>query len=1494
MRVKKVVGKVFKVLGISVLLVLALVVLIVALIYTPIGSEMVRRYVVENITTDSLRIEMERLNIDFPATVSVEGLRLEMIPPMSIRADYAEASLALKPLLDSRLRLNDARVEGCRFYMTLMPAIDSLGVTMEHAQIDTACIDLNISVIDINTVVASGAHINYIAPDEASLAAWVEEPEEESAAEPWTVRVNTLRITGGDALYTTRGLEPCPGLDVAYIQVDSIDVAVDNFYNRAEVVTVPLRISGHERCGVDLAVTGTLRVDSTATRLDSMSLVTPPGTALNFNALIGMGDLLTEPETPLAVNATGVVAPTDLSLMLPDMAEMFDALPADKFVETKVDVDGTAGALNINDLQMIVDGVADLAAHGSLNDTFTADIPAMQLAIDCRLTDVNSLRRTFGLTGFTIPPTTLSGDISLNTNEMEASLRAATGRGILDVDASMGMRADDYCVALSAHDFPINRFMPDMGIGAVSAEMDAEGRGFDITSQSTFLDAAIDISSVEYEDYTFKNLGLTALIEEGSAFVTATADDPMLKLGLAASGNLAGDTYEWQGVLADLYLDAYGTGLTDTDMIVSGSIAGGATIAPEGSRYDVRIDRFAYTDSVGTIYLNDVAANLATTDSTTIAGLTNRDMAASLSSAVPLQEFLTRLDSATIVMGRQFDSHIIDVAALQQALPPFNFNLKAGGSNILSDILSQYEMGFNTLDINASNARSLAADMTLLGFNTPTMVIDTITADMSQYGQRMAFTTKIDNRPGTFDEWAHVRMDGFFANNSLRMTLNQRNIDGREGYNTGLGATLGDSTLTLFFDPTDPTIAYRPWKINDDNYISWSFARRSIDANLHMSGGDSSVELITAEVDSIGKTDELIARINDINIADWVNFNPFAPPVTGKLNMNMRLSGLPDNIHGSGTVSLDGLTYDRRRVGDIAADLDVSTDRSGRIRASADVAVDGARSITLAGALNDSTAGSPLALDFSMIHFPLSTVNPFLPRGMASLRGTLNGSMDIGGTADAPTLDGWLQFDSAAVYVDMLATSYPISAVRIPVEGNIITLNDFAISGVNGQAMALNGTADIRSLADPQIDLALTTSNFQICDSKRAARGADIYGKGFIDVDATVSGNMRLMRLNADISVLPGTNISYVMTDAGTAIQSYSTEGLVRFVNFADTTTTAVGEAVPATAMLMQASLNIADGTTITIDLSSNGQDRVRILPEGRLNMSMLPMSDPRITGRLNINSGFARYTPPFMTEKLFNFSNGSYIAFTGDMFNPTLNIQAVDPIRANVTQAGQNSRVIEFDVSLSVTGTLNNMNVAFDLSTDDDATVANELQSMSPSQRANQAMNMLLYNVYTGTGTTADSNLSGNILYSFLSSQLNSWAARTIKGVDLSFGIDQYDRTLNGSTSTTTNYTYSVSKSLFNDRFKIVVGGNYTTDANIDENFAENLIKNISFEYFLNNARTMYLRLFRHTGYESILEGEITRTGVGFVYRRKLTSLRQLFSPRTHALPLVTLPADE
>ena len=64
-----------------------------------------------------------------------------------------------------------------------------------------------------------------------------------------------------------------------------------------------------------------------------------------------------------------------------------------------------------------------------------------------------------------------------------------------------------------------------------------------------------------------------------------------------------------------------------------------------------------------------------------------------------------------------------------------------------------------------------------------------------------------------------------------------------------------------------------------------------------------------------------------------------------------------------------------------------------------------------------------------------------------------------------------------------------------------------------------------------------------------------------------------------------------------------------------------------------------------------------------------------------------------------------------------------------------------------------------------------------------------------------------------------------------------------------------------------------------------------------LNRTGTMYLRLFRHVGYEDILEGEVTQTGVGFVYKRKLRSLRDLFpfrrrkpSPEPQTVPVTAI----
>ena len=45
-----------------------------------------------------------------------------------------------------------------------------------------------------------------------------------------------------------------------------------------------------------------------------------------------------------------------------------------------------------------------------------------------------------------------------------------------------------------------------------------------------------------------------------------------------------------------------------------------------------------------------------------------------------------------------------------------------------------------------------------------------------------------------------------------------------------------------------------------------------------------------------------------------------------------------------------------------------------------------------------------------------------------------------------------------------------------------------------------------------------------------------------------------------------------------------------------------------------------------------------------------------------------------------------------------------------------------------------------------------------------------------------------------------------------------------------------------------------------------------------MNNGGNRYIRIFYDKDYQSLLEGEIIETGIGYVYKRKLNKLKELF----------------
>lgn len=148
-----------------------------------------------------------------------------------------------------------------------------------------------------------------------------------------------------------------------------------------------------------------------------------------------------------------------------------------------------------------------------------------------------------------------------------------------------------------------------------------------------------------------------------------------------------------------------------------------------------------------------------------------------------------------------------------------------------------------------------------------------------------------------------------------------------------------------------------------------------------------------------------------------------------------------------------------------------------------------------------------------------------------------------------------------------------------------------------------------------------------------------------------------------------------------------------------------------------------------------------------------------------------------------------------------------------------------------------------------------------------------------------AKSNASNNALNGLIEKELNQWSRRYLKGMDLSFGINTYNQTTESGETQKTDYSYQFSKRLFNNKVRVKVGGRISTDNDPAEGgggLEENLIDDISVEYLFGKNPNFFLKIFRHTGYESVLEGEVTQTGIGVVLRKKFQKFLDLFRKKS------------
>ena len=852
-----------------------------------------------------------------------------------------------------------------------------------------------------------------------------------------------------------------------------------------------------------------------------------------------------------------------------------------------------------------------------------------------------------------------------------------------------------------------------------------------------------------------------------------------------------------------------------------------------------------------------------------------------------LKELLEQSDEFVAILMKQIDERRLDHAALRRVLPSAGMQLTAGQSNPVSYFLKTKDVTFNdfTLRFGTTPTRGINGRTAVHGLRVDSLQLDTIFFTVKQDTSRMMLQSGVINGPKNPQFVFRSTLTGEIRSEDAELTVNYVDGEGQTGVLFGINARplteghgKGNGVL-LNLTPAEPVIAYRKFHFVDNSNWIYLHKNMRVYANIDMDSDNGLCFRMQSDKNDSISLQNMNVELSRFQLGELSEVLPYMPRLTGLFSAEAQYIQTPTSLQVSAEASINELTYERQHVGDIGMGATwLPGDKGATHYLNTYFSYDNQEVLTADGILTQKNGRDTLEVTTSFEHFPMKIANAFIPDQMVSFTGDLDGGMYIYGPLEKPKMHGDVTLDSVSVYARQAGARYWFDDRPVQIKDNQLIFDKFAIYTTSKNPFTINGKVDFRNLERPTADLKLLAENYTLLDAPRT-RESLIYGKVFVDLNATVRGPLDALTMRGNMNLLGNTDVTYVLTDSPLTVED-RLEGLVTFTSFADTTSVSADEA-PAMSlggMDMIMSVHIDNAVRLRADLSPDRSKFIELEGGGDLNMQYTPQGDISLTGRYTLSGGIMKYSLPIIPLKEFQINNGSYVDWRGDPMNPTLNLKATERMRASVADGDDGgSRVVNFDVSIAIKNRLDAPELIFDITAPDDAAIENELQAMGTEERSKQAIAMLATGVYMNSGVKGGGFSMGSALNSVIQSQINSLAGSAFQSINASFTMGMEDRTAAETGDKQTDYSFRYSQRLFNDRVQIVIGGKVTTGANAT-NDAESFIDNISLEYRLDTSGTRYVRVFYDKNYESVLDGEITETGVGLVLRRKMDRLGELF----------------
>lgn len=756
---------------------------------------------------------------------------------------------------------------------------------------------------------------------------------------------------------------------------------------------------------------------------------------------------------------------------------------------------------------------------------------------------------------------------------------------------------------------------------------------------------------------------------------------------------------------------------------------------------------------------------------------------------------------------------------------------------------------------------------------------------------------------------------------TTQLDFNMKMGQGNSPYRVDLDAKLQSrqDTTILILGESELVLRDQAWQFSKDAQLV--YAENYLDiSDFSLKQNEQEIFITT---DNSGAGSDLKLAISQLAIGPFLDaFDMEDYGVKGVIQGEALINNMfkPGPIQAN--LAINNLEVRNQDIGDFKLEAEKnSPESSGRDLLGLLITLQGPNNdLTIEGNYNLAADSNNIDLQLDLNKLQLKPWQVFAEDLIKTLTGTLQANLTITGSPTDPIINGNLAVaDEIVLQTTLAGATHYIPEQNINFGGKTVQFNDFTLLDSARNQATLSGNVNFTELTDPTVDLSFNTEDFLLVKSEKY-ENEEFYGRAIATADVEMEGRVSNLDITGELGVDEGTDmvIALVSADAEAA-----QAGFIEFVNTnaflaadsvsADSVEIASSagqeDTVSVSGFNLSTTIHINPEARFTIMIDPVNGDKVVASGEADLRVDMNPSGDMGMQGTYELVSGSYNLSFAGLVQKEFGIREGSTITWTGDPANAELDMTAVyttetsledllaayrDALTTEQLRAASTEQ--EVNVLLGIAGTIEAPELSFDIEVPALSSGGANIQlvedvinqvKQNETELYKQVFGLIVLNRFIpttgGFGSSEGGGLAGGInekidnsVSRLLSSQLSSLSEDYLGGVEINVGLQQADQTQQ-STLADRDLNVELSKSLFNDRLTVSVGGVTTLQTGqggVSAGNSGEVMAQFEVLYRVDKAGNLNVRIFQSPRRDPLTNNFEQNAGVSLFYQKSFDEL--------------------